>query len=58
MVDARGVSLSDGNAQVYVKFETGSSQYYWLNNAMAIGILQQTKLGYMIDMWQVTSPSY
>ncbi len=58
LVEARGVSISEKDAQIYVKFDTGSPQYLWLNDAIAIGILQQTKQGYMVDMWQVTSPSY
>ncbi len=67
LVEARGVSISEKDAQIYVKFDTGSPQYLWLNDAIAIGILQQTRLcqraraqkqGYMVDMWRVTSPSY
>ena len=57
-VNAQGNSVPSGLTMIRAKFETGSAKYAWMNDVMAVGIMQTTKLGYMIDMWQVTSPTY
>ncbi len=57
-VSAQGNTAPDGLIHVHAKFETSTTKYLWLNDILAVGILQPTKLGYMVDMWQVTSPKY
>jgi len=57
-VNAQGNSQSSGLTHVRAKFETGVPKYAWMNDILAVGIMQTTKLGYMIDMWQVISPNY
>lgn len=57
-VNAHGNTALDGLVHIHAKFETIAPKYLWLNDILAIGILQPTKLGYMVDMWQVLSSNY
>ncbi|KXX79902.1 hypothetical protein MMYC01_203754 [Madurella mycetomatis] len=51
-----GPAQADGRIHLRLLFETGSTQYYWLNNIVAVGILT-TGNGYVaIDAWQLESP--
>jgi len=38
-------------------FETGNEKYYWLNNIVAVGILQPGNGYVVIDGWQLGSPA-
>ncbi|KAK3985310.1 hypothetical protein QBC44DRAFT_362395 [Cladorrhinum sp. PSN332] len=55
-IRTNGPAQSDGRIHLHLLFETGSTKYYWLNNAVAVGILK-TGAGYVaIDAWQLASP--
>lgn len=45
---------ADGTTHLREKFETGSPDYYWLNNIVAIGILTSGDGYVVIDTWQVS----
>jgi len=57
-VSTRGNTVPGGFRHVHARFETGSPRYAWMNDILAVGIMQPTKMGYQIDMWQVVSPNY
>ena len=57
-VNVHGNTVPSGLTHVHAKFETGAAKYAWMNDILAVGIMQTTKLGYMVDMWQVVSPNY
>ena len=57
-VNAHGNTVPSGLMHVHAKFETGSPRYAWMNDILAVGIMQKTTLGYTVDMWQVVSPNY
>jgi len=41
---------------VNAEFETSNKNYTWLNDVIGTGMLQISRFGYIMDMWQVTSP--
>lgn len=51
-----GPAQSDGHLHLNMKFETGSTRYYWLNNIVAVGILKSGTGYVFIDAWQLESP--
>jgi hypothetical protein len=57
-VSLHGNTAIGGLIHVHAKFETGAAKYLWLNDILAVGIITSTRLGYMVDMWQVVSPKY
>ncbi|EAQ82993.1 hypothetical protein CHGG_10811 [Chaetomium globosum CBS 148.51] len=47
----------DGRAFVRLGFETGSTQYEWLNTVVALGIIRSVGTdGITIDTWQMVAP--
>ncbi|KAK4665143.1 uncharacterized protein QC763_510980 [Podospora pseudopauciseta] len=56
-ISTSGPAQSDGFIHLRIKFETGSSKYYWLNNVIAVGILTSGNGYVAIDAWQLTSPT-
>ncbi|GAB1317014.1 Scytalone dehydratase [Madurella fahalii] len=51
-----GPAQSDGRLHLRLVFETGSAEYYWLNNIVAVGILSSGNGYVAIDAWQLESP--
>ncbi|KAK6206629.1 hypothetical protein LQW54_007581 [Pestalotiopsis sp. IQ-011] len=54
-IQTEGPAQADGTTHLREKFETGSPDYYWLNNIVAIGILTSGDGYVVIDTWQVSS---
>ncbi|KAK4203128.1 hypothetical protein QBC40DRAFT_337786 [Triangularia verruculosa] len=55
-ISTSGPAQGDGRIHLRIKFETGSTKYYWLNNVIAVGILTSGNGYVAIDAWQLTSP--
>ncbi|ETS74490.1 hypothetical protein PFICI_14356 [Pestalotiopsis fici W106-1] len=53
-IQTEGPKQADGTIHLREKFETGSPDYYWLNNIVAIGILTSGDGYVVIDTWQVS----
>ncbi|KAM7215263.1 hypothetical protein V8F06_009314 [Rhypophila decipiens] len=51
-----GASQPDGSGHVYLRFDTGSEKYYWINNIVAFGVLTRTPTGPTIDTWMINTP--
>jgi hypothetical protein len=51
-----GSGQEDGLIHLHGLFETGSEKYWWLNNVVAVGILQVGDGSVKIDMWYLKSP--
>jgi len=50
-----GRTQADGSLHVRLTFETGSPKYYYLNNAVGVGILKLvTNSTLTIDAWMVS----
>jgi len=56
-VQTVGSAQPDGLIHLKMSFETGSKEFWWLNNAVAIGILQPGEGWVVIDAWQIVSPA-
>ncbi|GAB1314604.1 Scytalone dehydratase [Madurella fahalii] len=58
MVEANGPQQPEGILHTRNRFETGHPDYYWLNNIVAIGIVQPgPDVKYIIvDLWKMESP--
>lgn len=55
-VQVNGPSQGEGHSQSRIILETGSEEYYWLNDILAVGI---TTLGHgwvAVDAWELVSP--
>ncbi|KAH8890347.1 hypothetical protein GQ53DRAFT_765947 [Thozetella sp. PMI_491] len=57
-IQTNGVAQEDKKCHLRVVFETGSHEYYWLNNIVAVGILYpaQDMKSVKIEVWQIGSP--
>ncbi|KAK5658067.1 hypothetical protein OQA88_2623 [Cercophora sp. LCS_1] len=58
LVEANGPQQPEGVVHTRNKFETGHPDYYWLNNVVAIGIVQPTAdvTAIVIDLWRMHTP--
>ncbi len=54
-VHAIGNTVPDGKIHVYVNYETSNNNYTWMNEIAAVGILNTTKWGYTVDVYQLHS---
>ncbi|KAI0478860.1 hypothetical protein GGR56DRAFT_689889 [Xylariaceae sp. FL0804] len=52
-----GPAQADGTLHLRATFDTGSPDYYWLNNIIAVGVLNSGDDYVVIDAWQLDSPS-
>ncbi|KAM7203399.1 Protein of unknown function (DUF3237) domain containing protein [Naviculisporaceae sp. PSN 640] len=52
-----GHSQPDGSGHVYLRFDTGSDKYYWMNNIVAFGVLTRTPTGPTINTWMIDTPA-
>ncbi|KAK4888678.1 hypothetical protein LTR27_012464 [Elasticomyces elasticus] len=55
-----GPSQKDGSLHLRAIFETGDKDYYWLNNVVAVGVLNQvsstnTSFLLRIDVWHIST---
>jgi hypothetical protein len=55
-IQTMGSGQEDGLIHLHGLFETGSEKYWWLNNVVAVGILQVGDGSVKIDMWYLKSP--
>jgi hypothetical protein len=55
-IQTSGPAQADGKLHLRMIFETGSEKYYWLNNIVAVGVLQPGNGYVVIDGWQINSP--
>ncbi|GAB1320869.1 hypothetical protein MFIFM68171_11079 [Madurella fahalii] len=48
--------MQGNNGVIYVRatFQTGSTDYWWLNYAFAFGIMRPSLTGFTVDMWHMT----
>jgi hypothetical protein len=54
-VQTEGPTLEDGRSLLRGKFETGTTgTYAWLNDVVAVGVLNRSGDKVFIDMWQVS----
>lgn len=56
-IQTNGPAQADGKLHLRMTFETGNEKYYWLNNIVAVGILQPGNGYVVIDGWQLGSPA-
>ncbi|KAJ5899907.1 hypothetical protein N7495_004651 [Penicillium taxi] len=59
LVTTSGSGQPDGSSHVRVKIETGAKDYYWLNNILAVGVLNpaahnETTITLKIDAFHLT----
>ncbi|KAK8069779.1 hypothetical protein PG994_006395 [Apiospora phragmitis] len=52
-----GPAQKDGTIHLHCLLETGHPDYYWVNNVVAVGILNGGDGYVVIDVWQLTSPA-
>ena len=55
-IHTQGPSQKDGKIHLSVFFETGSANYSYLNEIVAVGILTAGSNSVAIDVWQLNSP--
>lgn len=56
-IQTSGPKQTDGHIHLREIFETGSPDYYWLNDIVAVGILTSGDGWVSIDSWQLDSPA-
>lgn len=55
-IQTSGPAQKDGFIHLRGVFETGSADYWWLNDIVAVGVLKAGNGWVAIDMWQLASP--
>ncbi|OJJ01839.1 hypothetical protein ASPVEDRAFT_83362 [Aspergillus versicolor CBS 583.65] len=55
-VQLNGPSKGEGHAQSRITLETGSEEYYWLNDIVAVGVTTLGKGWVAVDAWELVSP--
>ena len=55
-VQLNGPSKGEGHAQSRITLETGSEEYYWLNDIVVVGVTTLGKGWVAVDAWELVSP--